>query len=234
MRVFSWAAVSAAAFIMTSLPAHADSIAEVRIDREALPRVWEPAGGEVIEFNVFRKGQPFGEHKLSFERSANGDLKVENDIRLTARFGPIVVYRYRHQSTETWSDGRLIALEGETRKEGDDFDVNATADGDALNVMGTLFEGAVDPQIVPSSHWNRAEVYSDRILSSESGELLEVSTSQIGRETLEIGGEAVDATRYRLVSDLTVDLWYDQEGRWVKCAFEARGQNIEYVLKSLY
>ncbi|MEM9180281.1 MAG: DUF6134 family protein [Pseudomonadota bacterium] len=35
-------------------------------------------------------------------------------------------------------------------------------------------------------------------------------------------------------SDLTVDLWYDAQSRWVKLAFQVRGQDIEYVLNELY
>ena len=57
---------------------------------------------------------------------------------------------------------------------------------------------------------------------------------QIGRETVSVGGEDVEATHYRLVSDLTVDLWYDNESRWVKLGFEARGQQIDYILNKLY
>ena len=48
------------------------------------------------------------------------------------------------------------------------------------------------------------------------------------------GGEEIEATHYRLKSDITVDLWYDDQGRWVKLGFEARGQQIDYVLKDLY
>jgi hypothetical protein len=37
-----------------------------------------------------------------------------------------------------------------------------------------------------------------------------------------------------MVSDIDVDGWYDDQGRWVKLAFEARGQQIEYVLSEMY
>ncbi len=96
---------------------------------------------------------------------------------------------------------------------------------------GTLFSGDVAPTITPSSHWNINQVMGERILSTESGEILDIEVSELGEETIEAGGRSITAQRYRLVSDLTVDLWYDEAGRWVKCEFNARGQTIEYVLR---
>jgi hypothetical protein len=72
------------------------------------------------------------------------------------------------------------------------------------------------------------------MLSTESGELLDIDVERLGRDILTIGGEAVETTRYRLKSQLDVDLWYDDQSRWVKLVFNARGQEIEYVLTNPY
>jgi hypothetical protein len=50
-------------------------------------------------------------------------------------------------------------------------------------------------------------------------------------ETIETASGTVDARRIRMSGTLTVDLWYDADGRWVGCEFEARGQSIRYVLR---
>ena len=55
-----------------------------------------------------------------------------------------------------------------------------------------------------------------------------------GREAIKVGKKTIEANRYLMDSALDVDLWYDDDGRWVKLAFEARGQQIEYVLADLY
>ena len=77
-------------------------------------------------------------------------------------------------------------------------------------------------------------MYSDVMLSTETGELLKIDVEKVGRETVQVGPETLEADRYRLRSRLDVDLWYDDAGRWVKLAFEARGQEIEYRLRELY
>ena len=191
---------------------------------------WTPQDGEQFRFSVLRDGDEFGEHIVRFEVE-DDEVRVESDIELEVKFGPIRVFHYLHDSEEVWQNGQLVFLEGETKKEGDDYTVVAERAGDALNVNGTLFSGDIAPTITPSSHWNISQVMGERILSTESGEILDIEVSQLGEETIEAGGQSITAQRYRLVSDLTVDLWYDEAGRWVKCEFDARGQTIEYVLR---
>lgn len=191
---------------------------------------WTPQDGEQLRFSVLRDGDEFGEHIVRFEVE-DDEVRVESDIELEVKFGPIRVFHYLHDSEEVWQNGQLVFLEGETKKEGDDYTVVAERAGDILNVNGTLFSGDIAPTITPSSHWNISQVMGERILSTESGEILDIEVSQLGEETIQAGGQSITAQRYRLVSDLTVDLWYDEAGRWVKCEFDARGQTIEYVLR---
>ncbi|MEM9669029.1 MAG: DUF6134 family protein [Pseudomonadota bacterium] len=208
-------------------------IAQPDIVAATLP-VWQPAGGEIIAFEVLRKGKPFGTHTVSFEKSENGTLEVVNDIDLQVKFGPITAYKYSHDSTEVWADGSLVELTGETRKEGKDLTVSVLSEDGQLDVSGTNFTGELSADLIPSSHWHSGEVFSDAILSSEGGQLLDIRVDNLGSETLTVSGQEIETTRFRVYSDLSFDLWYDETGRWVKCAFEARGQNIEYVLQELY
>lgn len=209
-----------------SAPAFADS-AEASSESSF---VWQPTAGEVIEFDVLRKGNKFGTHSVAFSKS-DGKLIVENDIELEVKVGPFRAFYYRHDGKEVWQDGILRSVKSETRKDGDDLSLSAERDGTVLRISGSGFNGEAELPVVPSSHWNIEQLRSGTILSSENGELLEIEVEEVGVETITAGGEEIQATRYRLISDLTVDLWYDEDGRWVKCAFEARGQTIEYVLR---
>ena len=192
--------------------------------------IWQPSNGEVLDFLVLRQGNEFGYHTVTFETSGD-QLRVENDIELEVKAGPFTLFYYGHESDEVWEDGELLSMTGETRKDGDDFTLSAMRENGELSVQGTNFSGNVRADIIPSSHWNVREVQSNQILSSEDGQLLDVAVEHLGQEKIEAGGETIVADRYRLQSDLTVDLWYDETGRWVKCVFEARGQSIEYVLQ---
>ena len=196
--------------------------------------VWQPSENTEIRYDIFRKGKPFGTHVTSFSVGEDGEFEVNHEINLKAKIGPITVYKYEHTATEVWDDNRLISLRGSTEKNGDELTVTAAVSGDALSVSGTNFDGEVDADIVPATHWNIRQMFEGGILSTEGGQTLDVVVEELGRETLTIAGEPVETTKFSLASDLTVFLWYDDQGRWVKCAFTARGQSIEYELQGLY
>lgn len=196
--------------------------------------VWTPGDGDIIRFDVRRQGKPFGTHEVRFDVLPDGTIKAYTNVKLRAGFGPIPLYRYDLQATERWQDGRLIGLEGEVYKDGKEGSVTAQADGDGIDVDGTGFDGTAPAGIVPASHWNIAQTQASVLLSSENGQLIDVSVRPEGREMLEIAGETVEANKFLLDSDIDVTLWYDDAGRWLKLSFSARGQDIDYVLETPY
>lgn len=195
---------------------------------------WEPSGGDVIRFDVLRQGKPFGFHQVAFQTDAKGRLIAHTNVNLRAGLGPVTLYSYRLEATEIWEDGQLVSLAGKVRDDGSKGSVSAQYSDGVLKVDGTEFEGRVPAGVLPASHWNREQTAASRLLSTEDGELLDVSVSEIGRETLSIAGQRVDTTRYLMDAAIDVHLWYDDAGRWVKLAFSARGQDIEYVLARPY
>ena len=207
---------------------------ETTATQVSLPAPWVATDGAVIDFTVLRKGKPFGSHVLTFDRDADGNLQVTTDVDLQVKFGPITAFKYRLDSVEEWVDGQLVALTGKSNNDGRQGEVSAELRDDSLVVDSTKFDGALPLTTIPSSHWNRLQVYQSQMLSTETGEVLDIDVEVIGDDTVKVGDEAVEATHYRLKSDLTVDLWYDNQSRWVKLAFDVRGQRIEYVLNALY
>jgi hypothetical protein len=195
---------------------------------------WTPRDGDVIKFDVRRQGKPFGTHEVRFDVLADGTIEAQTKVKLRAGFGPIPLYRYDLQATERWQDGRLVGLNGEVYKDGKEGSVTAQADGDVIDVEGTGFDGTVPVNTIPASHWNIAQTQASMLLSSENGQLIDVSVRPEGRETLEIAGQPVEANKFLLDSDIDVTLWYDDAGRWLKLSFSARGQEIDYVLEAPY
>lgn len=195
---------------------------------------WTPSDGDQIAFKVLRKGKDFGTHTIRFVGDAEETLNVQVSVSLRAGLGPFTAYRYELDVEETWQQGNLVALSGSANDDGEDLRVEASRDGDQLTIDGTEFSGSVDVGILPISHWNKDQVSATRLVSTEDGEILDVSSEKLGRETINVNGESVDADHYLMKSDIGLDLWYDTENRLVKLAFEARGQSIEYVLESLY
>lgn len=195
---------------------------------------WAPEAGDVIAFDVLRKGNPFGKHEVRFSETDTGALQVDVHVRLKAGLGPITLFRYELDSTELWQDGELVSLVGAVNDDGTREKMQAARVGDTLRVEGDALRGDVQGLVIPASHWNYRAMEQNQLLSSENGELIQVDIQPVGRETLEIDGQSIAANKYLLDSDIDVTLWYDDTGRWLKLAFEARGQSIEYVLRDLY
>lgn len=201
---------------------------------ETSPKAWQPEAGDTIRFNVLREGKPFGSHAVTFSNAADGSLVATTKVSLKAGLGPVTVFRYQLDATEKWLNGKLVAVSGKLNDDGKKGTVSATRKGEKLDVDGTKFEGAAPAGAVPASHWNYAQTKATKLISTGNGEIINVKVVPKGRESIKAGNQTIEANRYFLDSDLDVDLWYDDQGRWVKLAFEARGQQIEYVLDSLY
>jgi uncharacterized protein DUF6134 len=227
--MFRHALLAAVCFVTSGMASAEDST-----QMASLPTPWAAQDGDVIDFTVLRKGKPFGRHVLTFDRADSGDLTVTTDVDLQVKFGPITAFKYRLDSVENWVEGQLSSLSGKSNNDGRKGRVDAERVADQLLVQGSAFEGLLPAEIIPSSHWNRQQVYQTQMLSTETGEVLPIDVEIIGEDTVTVNGEDIAATHYRLKSDLTVDLWYDQKSRWVKLAFAVRGQEIEYVLNALY
>jgi len=180
-----------------------------------------------IVFDVYRNDTPFGEHAVRFQETEAGDLRVEIDIELEAGFGPVTVFRYEHEAEEIWNDGALARLEAATFKDGDWNRVEVERTGPEMMVSGSA-EMAYLP---PSSHWRGYSADTARILNTETGDPMPVEIEDLGMDRIETGAGTIEAQHIRMSGTLTVDLWYDADGRWVGCEFEARGQTIRYVLR---
>ncbi|MDH3966220.1 MAG: DUF6134 family protein [Rhodospirillales bacterium] len=190
--------------------------------RAALP------GAEQIVFEVFRNGAPLGHHKVVFRREA-GDLHVEIDIRLEVKLFFIAVFQYRHRNHEVWRDGRLVAIDTETDDDGEAFWLSGRATEDGLAIEGSSGSFLAPADVMPTSYWNPQTVERARLLDTQRGRLIEVAIAQADIEEIEVAGRPVDARRYKVTGDLTLDLWYTASGEWAKTSFQARGAEVVYA-----
>ncbi len=193
---------------------------------------WQPSHGDKLEFEVLRDGGPLGFHHVSFSRQGD-TLTVETDVELKVSFGPITLFEYLHDVTEKYVGGNLVWVGSRTKNEGKWKTLSAQAMGGALKVAGEGYTGMLTGRVIPSTHWNQDEMKQAAMFSTETGEMLDMKVTDRGMERVKVGATTIDARRYDVVSDLTASFWYDAQGRWVKCAFEAEGSKIEYVLRAL-
>jgi hypothetical protein len=195
----------------------------------ASPAAAAPNASGRLEFDVVRNGQPFGRHVVTVS-GAGGNFSVQSRADLRANVGPVTVFRYEHACSETWEQGRLAGLSCNTLRDGRRTRVIARREGGGLVVSGAEGQTSFDLSAIPTSWWTKPPTTIDHMIDAETGARMPISVTRVGRETLTIGGQSVQAERIRVRGTLAVDLWYDMNGRWVGCEFSTRGQRIQYRL----
>ncbi len=195
-------------------------------------QAWQPANGAKLEFDVLRDGGAFGTHVVKFSREGD-TLTVKSDIALKVALGPVTFFEYVHDVTEKYAGNRLTWVGSRTKKDGKWKTLSAQATTGGVQVKGEGFKGLLTGTLIPSTHWNADEMKQPAMFSTETGEMLPMKVTDRGMETVKTATGAVQARRFDVKSELDASFWYDAQGRWVKCAFEAEGSKIEYVLRAV-
>ncbi len=199
---------------------------------QAMAQPWQPANGDKLEFDVLRDGGEFGSHIVKFSREGD-TLTVDTDVVLKVAFGPITLFDYSHDVTEKYVGDRLTWVGSRTKKDGKWKTLSAQAGEGGLKVEGSKFKGLLPGKVIPSTHWNRDEMTLPTMFSTETGEMLPIKVKDRGVENIKAGGKTISARRFDVDSEIDASFWYDDQGRWVKCAFETQGSKIDYVLRKL-
>lgn len=196
------------------------------------PRAVDPFRlyGNQITFDVERDGDVVGRYVIDFTRTDQGVLaEARVDVDVNLLFVP--VYSLRYHARELWSGGELLSIEASTDDDGDLVHLQATRDAEGLQVQTN--NGAYEtPAVLPISHWNAALLEGGPLLNGMTGEVDEVQVFDQGLDTVSTRNGSLRARHYLYSGDLNGEIWYDEDGRWVKLRFRAKdGSMIDYICR---
>lgn len=186
--------------------------------------------GNEIAFDVERDGDVVGRYVINFTRTNRGVLaEARVDVDVNLLFVP--VYTLRYHARELWSGGELQSIEASTNDDGDLIHVQATRDAEGLRVKTN--DGAYEtPAVLPISHWNAALLEGGPLLNGMTGEVDKVQVFDQGLDTVSTRNGSLRARHYLYSGDLNGEIWYDEDGRWVKLRFRANdGSMIDYICR---
>ena len=186
--------------------------------------------GNQITFDVERDGDVVGRYTIDFTRTDQGVLaEARADIDVSLLFVP--VYTLRYHARELWSGGELQSIEAFTNDDGDLVHLQATRDSDGLQVQTN--NGAYEtPAVLPINHWNAALLQGGPLLNCMTGEVDEVQVFDQGLDTVSTRNGSLRARHYLYSGDLNGEIWYDEDGRWVRLRFRANdGSMIDYICR---
>jgi hypothetical protein len=182
-------------------------------------------------FRVTLDGREIGSHRYTLEPGSQGAV-LRSQADFDVRFLFVTAYRYDHEATERWQDGCLRSLESRTDANGRVVAVSALAGNGGLAVARAEGRDLHAGCIRSFAYWDRQLLDSDRLLNSQTGELVPVQVTAQGREPVRVRGAERMASRYRISGpDLLIDVWY-ADGAWVGLeALTDGGRRLRYELQ---
>ena len=185
--------------------------------------------GKTLAFDVHRDGTFVGNHTVSFTRDGDS-LVVEAQFGIAVKFLTFTAYSLDYSSKARWRDGKLFYLEARTDDDGELSVVKARRSLQSIRVTAPDGREVVAGDIFPTNHWNVAVTRSAEVLNTITGQVNKVQMRDLGYELITAEGIEIDARRWAYTGDLQNEVWYDDEGRWVKMRFAGKdGSLIEYV-----
>ena len=183
------------------------------------------------DFTVYLDDKKIGQH--SFEVSSTGGLtSVQSEAKFKYTILLIPAYRYEHSASERWSDNCLLGLDAQTNANGDRISVSGEIVEDSFKVVRDDRPVELPECVMSFAYWNPDFLQQSRLLNPQTGEYVDVSVEDLGEEVLEVRGEPVPATRFRLTAyEVDVTLWYSPEDEWLALESVAKGgRTIRYEL----
>jgi hypothetical protein len=196
-----------------------------------LPAVAPASTLRTWEFRVLLDGREIGAHRFALSE-VDGVQELSSEARFDVRFLFINAWRYRHMARERWQGDCLQAIESRTDTNGELEQVNGSRRGERLVVERT---GARDEHagcVMTFAYWNPRILAAERLLNSQTGELLPVTFRLQGQETISVRGRPRVAERHHLSAPgLRIDLWY-ADGEWLALESDAPGgRRLRYELR---
>ncbi len=186
---------------------------------------------EVREFGIFRDGREIGTHTVTISsESDRTTVNVKTDIKVKIAF--ITVFRFEHERTETWIDGRLMSVKSETYDDGRTYSITAEATDSGYSRTVNGRTDVFDGNMGLVSFWDRDAILAgNTFISPVVDETYDLSFSSPTFGKLQIRDRSYDAELYLMSGDLNYELWYSPKGRPLKIVFDKYGSRIEWVLK---
>lgn len=183
------------------------------------------------QFRVMLDGREIGSHRYTLEPAGAGTL-LRSDARFDVKFLFITAYRYDHEAVERWQGGCLQSLTSRTDSNGKRTTVTAIAGEGGLAVARPAGRELHPGCVLSFAYWDPRILEADRLLNSQTGELVPVQVIPLGQDSIPVRGTPRTASRYRISGrDLQIDVWY-ADGHWIGLeALTDGGRRLRYELQ---
>ena len=184
-------------------------------------------------FTAFLDDDPIGYHYFDVTQSDNRITTIVSEAEFDIKFLFMTVYRYKHNNIEVWNDYCLTSMNAVTDDNGDNLKVTLSPSETGV-VIETQKNSTVAESCVRSfAYWDPDLIKHNKLLNSQTGELIEIDISYIGSEVIQVKSQAVLSERFQISGkdkqglDIEIDLWYSENKQWL--ALRSKLENGSYL-----
>jgi hypothetical protein len=191
-----------------------------------------PLPGETLNYTIFNDEEDVGGLELAFNR--NGDQATVNvSMKILVRILMVPAFRFKHSSTEVWSQERLKTLIANTSDNGDRFAISMKQVGDQHEIKSEDGLNTHKGTRLTELLWCEGAARGGAVISTLTGNVSDIPINFIGQEDIELNGRTIPTRHYRFVRKKRVgNFWYDEDGVLVKLTYPTRYYSVaSFVLQ---
>ena len=185
-------------------------------------------------FDVYLDNTKIGLHTFSLDDHSEMTSKANFKVKILL----FNAYQYDHLAIERWQGDCLVNLESNTIEDSVITKIKATRTVKFLSVNDGKKSKDLPLCSMTFAYWNPKILQQSHLLNPQNAEWLETKVINIGTERIDVKGQIVEATHYKLDGSLAgekklnIELWYTAENEWVALkSTTAEGSIINYRLR---
>ena len=181
---------------------------------------------ESWNFDVYLNDKKVGKHSFTVAE-ADGMKLVQSQANFKYKILFIPAYKYEHTAAERWTDNCLVDLSATTNDNGERILVKGSQTGKGFAIQRDQSPVELPECVMTFAYWNPEFLEQPRLLNPQTGEYVDISVEKAGSDILEVRGQQVPATRFRLTAyNVDLTLWYSPDDEWLALESVAKGGHI--------
>ena len=185
-------------------------------------------------FDVYLDNSKIGLH--TFKLDDHSELTSKANFKVKVLF--FNAYQYDHVAIERWQGDCLVNLESNTIEDEVIYKIKAARTLKYLNVNDGQKGRDLPLCSMTFAYWNPKILQQSHLLNPQNAEWLDTKVTKLGTENIDVKGQTIEATHYKLdaslagAKKLNIELWYTSENEWVALkSITANGNIINYKLR---
>ena len=194
------------------------------------PLAASPRDSDEWKFTVLLNDDSIGYHHFSLDNSGDkARLTTRADFDVT--FLKIPLFSYEHENTEVWNNRCLERIESTTDQNGDLYTVKGVRTDSAFRLKNRDGVNTLPACVSTFAYWDMDFLDRKKLLNSQTGEYVDVTTDYLGESQIEVGDTRTAAKHFRITADdMVIDLWYSQNNRWLALeTLTSTGSVLRYI-----